>query len=241
MPGNIATRSGALLVAALVVTAAVPGLVGGTQTGEEPSFVVTLDADGSAEIAVTLTFDLTTDSERAAFEELRDNETAQAEARTKFRNRMESVAAAAQNETGREMSVEAASIELTTTDGGDTGIVVLSVTWTGLAAVENGRLVVTEPFASGFEPDRTFVVNWPDGHELDSATPSPDATSDTSATWDAGTDLDGFELAVAQPTPAATPTPTETETPADGGAPGFGVGIALVALLVAAILASRRR
>lgn len=42
------------------------------------------------------------------------------------------------------------------------------------------------------------------------------------------------------PTPTATPTPTPTETES-GGQPGFGIGVALVALLAVAGLARRRR
>jgi hypothetical protein len=43
---------------------------------------------------------------------------------------------------------------------------------------------VSEPFASGFEPDRTFAVTTPDGYAIVSAEPEPtthdgDATDDT--------------------------------------------------------------
>jgi PGF-CTERM protein len=45
-------------------------------------------------------------------------------------------------------------------------------------------------------------------------------------------------------TPTATPTPTEMETgsptPTEGGEPGFGAVVAPVALLAAALLATRR-
>lgn len=225
----------ALLIAALVAAVLAPApAAGAAPTGEEPSFVATLHADGSAAVALTYTFDLTTESERAAFEELRTNETAQAETVTRFRNRMETVAADAANATGRDMSVEEASIDLSTTGGGDTGVVVLSVTWNGLAAVEGDRLVVTEPFASGFEPDRPFTVRWPDGYELAYASPAPADATATSATWNAGTDLDGFSLTVAE-----SSTPPSTASPTEGSGPGFGVTAAFVAFAGATLLARR--
>lgn len=242
MKGDATTRAFALLVAVTIVVATAPAMAGAHANDAEPSFVVTVDADGSAEIDLTLTYDLTTDSEQEAFERLQNNQTARDAMRTRFRNRMEAVADDAENATGRTMAIQGASIDLSTTHGGATGVVVLSVTWTGLAAVEDGQLVVTEPFASGFEPDRTFVVKWPGAYELAEATPEPDTTTQGSATWEAGTDLQGFELTLARTTPTATET--GTESPADGGAPGFGTGIALVALvgaLLGAFLLTNRR
>ncbi len=44
----------------------------------------------------------------------------------------------------------------------------------------------------------------------------------------------------ATPTPTPTATPTPTPTPTSGGGPGFGAAVALVALLAAALLATRR-
>ncbi len=42
------------------------------------------------------------------------------------------------------------------------------------------------------------------------------------------------------PTDSPTPTPTDSPTPTEGGGPGFGAVVALVALLAAALLATRR-
>jgi len=239
-----------VLLAALVVCAAVGvGAAPAAAQSEEPTptFAVGLNADGSAELTLTLVYDLTTDSERQAFDELRSNETAQAETRTRFRNRMRAVAADAENETGREMSVEDAAISLEETGSGDFGVVNLSVTYVGLAAVEDGTLTVTEPFASGFEPDRRFAMTAPDGYAVGSATPSADTTGEARVVYDAGTDLSGFELTLEStgtPTPTETPVKTMANTDGgtdSGGQPGFGAVAALVALVGAALLATRRR
>ncbi len=218
-----------------------PTVAATTQAGEQPSFVVTLDEGGDAEFALTLTYDLTTDNEQAAFEELRTNETAQQELRDRFRNRIAGVAADAQNATGREMSVENPRIELSTTNGGETGIVVLRVTYVGLAATDGDALVVTEPFASGFQSDRLFVVRGPDGYTVEGVTPQPTATSDGAVQYAAGTSLDGFQVTF---TPA---TPTETEVPPEGGGdgatstgqPGFGTVAGLLAFVLVALVAAR--
>lgn len=225
-------RIGGLLLCMLLVSslAAAPAAA-----SEHPAeeFLVELDSEGNADVAVTYTYDLETDSEQAAFEELRTNESAQEERVTRLRNRMGSVAAAAANTTGREMSIEDASIDVSTTNGGDTGVVVLSVTWNSLAVVEGDRLVMTEPFASGFEPNRSFTVQWPDGYGAGDVAPAPATSTETSVTWDAGTELEGFSLTVTEPSANSGSSPT------DGTGAGFGV-IAVLAALAAVLLTTRR-
>lgn len=248
---DIAVRT---LLAVLVVCSAVGVAPAAAQSdGPTPTFGVDLAADGSAELTLTLVFNLSTDPERAAFDELRNNGTAQEETRIRFRNRMEAVAADARNETGREMSIEDAAIALEKTDSGDFGVVSLSVTYVGLAAVEDGTLTVTEPFASGFEPDRRFVVTAPGSWAIaaQQATPQPSGEGSLNrAVYEPGTDLSGFELVFEKGTPTATESPVRTmantdETPDpgtdSGGQPGFGAVAAVLALLAAGLVAVRRR
>lgn len=138
--------------------------------GEE-RFLVALDAEGDADVSVTYTYDLETEAERDAFEEPETNETVRERLSTRFENRMAGVAAAASNETGRSMAASGASISAASSDG--VGTVTLTVRWTNLAAVDGDRLVVTEPFASGVQPDRTFTVRAPDGDAIADASPDP--------------------------------------------------------------------
>lgn len=91
----------------------------------------------------------------------------------------------------------------------DTGIVALSVMWAGLAAREGDQLVLREPFASGFDPNRAFRVVGPDGYERATVRPSPTTQTQTSATWRAGMDIDGFEATFA---PAEGAHAAETDT-----------------------------
>ncbi|MFQ3319311.1 MAG: hypothetical protein ACI8UR_001515 [Natronomonas sp.] len=221
---------GVLLCVALVSSMAAAPVAASEHTSEE--FLVQLDAEGNADIAVTYTYDLETDSEQAAFDELRTNETAREEMATRFRNRMQSVADDAGNATGREMTVTDANVEVDSTDS--VGIITLSVTWENLAAVDGEQLTVTEPFASGFEPNRTFTVEMPENYEVASVTPEPTTTGGGTASWEAGTSLSGFEL-------VAEPTGEMGTGTSDGDGAGFGAAVAATALLGGALLARRGR
>lgn len=214
------------------------------QSTAEPAFIVEVQADGSAEVSVRSTFDLTTDAEQEAFRTLMDDEQAKQDATNRFLDRMRSVASDAENVTGREMRVTDGAIDLQRSADNETGIVTLSVTWEGLAAVDGETLVITEPFASGFTPERPFVIVPPDGYEITTASPEPNTRDDGRASWKSGTELSGLEVEIQ---PAETPTPTPTESPTDAepaqtdGQPGFGWLVALLALLGAAGLAARIR
>lgn len=235
-----------VLVGLLVAGAAVPA---SAQSSEGSSFVVALDEDGSAELTLTLAYDLEDDDQRAAFESLQDDASARDRVRTRFGNRLASVAADAENATDREMTVSDASVDLSTADGGSTGVVELSATYEGLAAVDDGRLTVTEPFASGFETDYRFELRGPEGYRLASVAPAPAAREDGTATWAAGADLSGFEATFA-------PQSSGMETTADGSGGtvaggstgdassgdgnGFGLVVALLAVVATGLVARRR-
>ncbi|QCC48233.1 DUF7345 domain-containing protein [Halobellus limi] len=216
---------------ALVVSVGVAPVTA-QQSAPEPALEIALHEDGSAAVTLVSTFDLTDDNESAAFEQLRDDEDARDRFRTAFAERMRSLAASAAEETGRTMSARDAELSLSTADR--TGVVEMSVVWHGLAAVRDDRVVLTEPFASGFDPDRTLRVSAPEGYALTSVSPSPDGSDDERAVWAAGTDLDGFSVTAS---PEGEPTATDTT---GSEAPGFGIAIALGAFLAAALLLVRR-
>lgn len=214
------------------------------QTGEE-RLLVELDEEGNADVSITIGYDLDNENEQAAFEELRDNETAGEETATRFENRMSAVAEDAGSATDREMSVSDAEVEFER--DGSVGQVTLSVAWSNLAAVDGDRLTVTEPFVSGFEPDRLFTLAAPEGYAVASVEPDPSSSDETTATWETGTELNNFEVVVA---PTDTAEESDEGTDADDGSPdegatddspGFGVVAGSLALLAAALLAARRR
>ena len=242
LAGQEGVRFKCVLVAlVLLVTAPVAATAGTAQSTDsisslpaEPAFVVNLDADGSARVTLVTTFDLTTDSERDAFEALRMNETARERRTDQFATRMHAITTRADNTTDRDMAIHDPAIAFTTKN--DTGIVGLSVTWDGLAAQEGDRLVLWEPFASGFDIDRPFTVVAPDGYELVTATPAPTTQQQNSATWSADTAFKGFKTTFA---PAEGGTTRDGRTKA--GVPGFGIGVATLAVLASTALLVLRR
>lgn len=189
-----------------------------------PAFAIRPQSDGSGQIHVTYAFDLTDDARAEAFEEIRTNETVKEAFEDRFRARLAVVAADAAERTGRDMAVQDVDLSVRTVD--QTGIVEISLTWDELAAVEGDRLVITEPFASGFESSRPVHLLVPDGYTVASATPDPTDRDSTRLTWEAGTNLGGFEIEL-EPSDA---TPVENGETDGGNGPGFGVVAALLAL-----------
>lgn len=190
---------------AAVARAVVVVLVAGTVAATVPAgavhesgdrLTVRLEADGDAEVIVEETFDLSVDEERAAFQRLEENATAREQRRERFADRLREAATAAGEATDREMAVSDPSIEVARTGEG-TGVLRLRARWTNLAAVESGEdgraLVVTEPFAGGFEMNRTLAVRGPDGFTRAGASPRPQVARKNVAMWGPGEDLDGFE------------------------------------------------
>lgn len=236
---DISRRLAALTLAVLLCLSVVAPVTTATAR-ETPSerFEVSLHEDGSADVTLSVTYDLDDENERDAFEQLKDDRQARERFETRFRDRMRGVARDAANATGREMAISNASVSLETV--GDTGVVELSVVWVGLAAVDGDRLTVREPFASGFESDRAFRLVAPDGYEVTGATPDPDRRDGATLTWEAGTSLDGFEATV-DGSDGGTDNGNGTADETAGDGPGFGVAATLVALAALVGLAARRQ
>ena len=220
-----------VLLAALCVLSAVPA-VAGAQSSTDPTseFVVSLAADGDAEVSLTLTYDLTSEAAHTAFERLRENGTARQQFADEYATSLDRVAKRTGERVGREMHV-----------------------WRGLATVDGERLVIAEPFGGEFAPDRRFVVRAPAGYAFTSVEPDATAHEASRVEWAPGVSLDGFRV-VASPDAVAAPTTADrartdatTDVPetdpgtssADGA--GFGVVVGILAVGLAVGLAARRR
>lgn len=193
-----------------------------------PAFEIRPQSDGSGQIHVIYAFDLTDDARAEAFEEIRTNETVKAAFEDRFRARLAVVAADAAERTGRDMAVQDVDLSVRTVH--QTGIVEISLTWDGLAAVDGDRLIITEPFASGYEPSRPVHLLVPDGYNVASVTPDPTDRDSKRLAWEAGTDLGGFEVKL-EPGDATTGELGETD---GGSGPGFGVITVLMAIVATA-------
>lgn len=226
-------------IVGLLVASAAPAVA-----SDHPGTVtVDVEADGDATVTISYRFDLTSTAEQQAFEELTTDEGARSDLVQRFEDRLSAVADASANATGREMAIT--DVAMTARTEGETGIVDIRATWTNIAAIDDTRLTVTEPFASGFETGRTVRIVGPEDATIASVSPSPDDRSGATLVWNGGTDLTELEAAFeVQDGPAGGETTAgggdeQTDT-TDGGGPGFGLAAALAALAGMALLARRR-
>lgn len=233
----LAISAGAADVAATKTEASTPNLP------SEDAFVVSVHADGDAEVSLVTAFNLTADAEKQAFQQFQRNETKRQDLRQRFAENLRNVVAEVDGRTERDMGIADSTVTVTTAENGTTGVVAVSVTWTNLAAERNGSLVVEEPFASGFQTERVFVVRAPDGYAFGDVTPTPDAGRDATATWTANGSLDGFHVAMEPTETDGDAGATTSDAAADGASgsmPGFGVVAAFAALIASGVLAARR-
>ncbi|MFC4544274.1 DUF4897 domain-containing protein [Halosolutus amylolyticus] len=233
--GVYASRLFAVVLVALLLTGSVAATADSASAidahsqGTDSAFVVALEDDGDATVTVVVTFDLTDEADRAAFQSLKENETKRSELEARTERRLQSVVAGVANETDREMAIEETRVSFETDDQTDRGIVSVSATWRGFAATEDGLLTIAEPFNSGFTADQAVVLQLPDGYALAEATPEPSERADGHVSWDANTSLEGYEAVI---------VPSDGADDGDSQ-PGFGLGAAAIA--IAGGVWSRRR
>lgn len=224
---NRPTTVGAVVL--ILVAAALFAAVGpvAADTAQEDRLELVVHDDGSAQLTLFLVYDLDDEQDADGFDSIADDEAAQDELRDRFEARMTTVAEDTSARVDRDVSVSGAEIDLERDDG--VGTVRLSITVTNLLAVDDGTLVLTEPFSSGFDVDGQFHVVVPDGHAVTDVHPSPTETDDQRLVWGPDVDLTGFELVL-----------TAEDDPTDG-IPGFGIGVALLGLLGVGVFLKRRR
>ncbi len=199
---------GGLLLSAGTGVAAEDGL-GSLQSGDVETDSVVLqaavDADGDATWTIDYRIRLEDENTTRAFESLqadiRNNST---EFERRFGDRMRSTVDAAENATGREMTVSNVTVSTRTTLDGQYGIVSYGFRWTGFAATADDRIVVGDALAGLFlDADTKLTFIWPEGYEVSSVEPAPDSRSDRSVTWQGPTDFgtDQPRLVVSTPGP----------------------------------------
>ena len=220
-----------LLGAVLAVTAAAGH--GGTHSqpqlsgSEDPPvrMVVDLRSDGNARWRVSTTFNLTTETERAAFEDLaqsfEDGETS-ALGLQAFRR----AGTNADAMTDREMSV--VGVERNATVGNGTGRLTVAFTWTNFARTNGDRLQVGDVLETGpdggtwlpgLDSGDTLVVRAPEGYGVAAASTAPERRENRSVlewtgpeTFEAG-DLQAEFTGQAALTPTPTPGPPGRSVP----------------------------
>ena len=231
---GVAPRTAVLLVAGLLLAslAGAPAVL--ANSGETADgLIVELRSDGSVEMILVLTYDLSDDDDADGFASIAEDESAQEELRDRFEKRMQLVAADTDDRLDRDVSVSGATIDLETDEAADIGTVTLSIEWEQLAAVEDDALVLTDPFASGFQTDQRMTVIAPEGYQFHSVDPDPTDLEDGEIRWGAGADLDGFEV-VMHAVDVDDEDNDADDREGDETLPGFGLFVGLVSLLAAA-------
>lgn len=204
--GRLALVAVVFLVVLVVIAAALlwPVLFPGPDpTVEEvptrDAFVVALGGDGDARVMSVRAYDLSNATERDAFERLAGDDAEQRAARDAFAREMRALAGRAEGRTGRSMRVRDPAILVERRN--ETGVVATSVVWENLATSHQGRLVVREPFAGGYDPGTPLLLQAPEDYTVTGASPGMDGYVDRTATWRPTSDLGDFRAVVAPSRP----------------------------------------
>lgn len=195
-------RGVACWVAGLLVVAAVaaPAAGAGAPTGpfgvaqeefdpDDVTLSAALDDDGSAAWSFNYRMELSTENETRAFEELQADVEANRSAYVdRFRARIASTVAAAENATGRNMSVENVSVQTRLQSGPEFadsyGFVVYTFEWTGFAATEGERIIAGDALEGFYLNNETSLrFSWPDAYAATDVDPVPDEETPTSVQW----------------------------------------------------------
>ena len=112
------------------------------------TFRIDLQADRSAEWTVTTEYELTTDDQQAAFDELAADFESGSAAGPDV-SLYENLAARTSEQTGREMAIE--DVDRSSSRDGEVGRLVLSFRWTGFLEADGERLVFDDAIAAGDE------------------------------------------------------------------------------------------
>lgn len=213
---------------------------------------VELDAEGGgADVVHVTSYNLSVDGERDTYESFVDNETAQDEWREMVAGELEDAAelgrgVTADDEFPLEMEIRDVRLETDEVDGH--GRIEVHARWENLAYWDDTRVVVVEPFASGYEPDRSVAIHGPDGYVRGTVNPAPSRAQHNSAVLTPETgDFSEFFVEFTDPEADESGNGDDGATegqPADTGLEGLGVflrALAIAALPLAALLLAVRR
>ncbi|MCD2199226.1 hypothetical protein LPA44_04835 [Halobacterium sp. KA-4] len=247
-------RGLACWVVGLLVVAAVAAPAAGTGAPDGPFGVaqefdpddVTLSAaleeDGSAAWSFKYRMELTTENETQAFEELQaDIEANRSRYVDRFRTRIESTVASAENVTGRNMSVENVSVrafQQTSAEFADSyGFVVYTFEWGGFAATDGEQIVAGDSLEGFYLNNETSLqFSWPDGYAATDVDPVPAKETATSVRWSGPADFGTDQPHLVIEPSDATGTTEPTETTAASSGESNVVLPALVGALVAVLV-----
>lgn len=198
---------------------------------------IELEDDGDANVSVRKQFPLETPEDRQAFGQLADEfEDGEASGELSI-DVFERIAADAENETDREMSITDVERSVETTNS--TGTVELSFHWKGFANAEGGEIEVGDVFViegetwlPSLSADQRFTITAPENYAVDTVTPETSVSGGEFA-WEGPMSFEAGELEVIL-------------IPSDRSSGGLsllsiGLGLGLVVAIVALVYSLSRR
>jgi hypothetical protein len=231
------------LCVALLILGSFTGTAAAVDESATGRLIVELEADGDANVVLTDEYDLTDAEQRTAFENVRNNETLRQRSGSRFREGMQSLSGAVNEEVDRELRV--GEVTVGTTVDGETGIVGYQSHWENLARVDGDRIVLSEPFSAYAGVDQELVVVAPEGGEFTSVSPQPHRAGEEVVGWSGGAALgEDFEVVATGPEGAAeeaTEEPTERFSDPDETYGGGPIALGVSALLLASLFVGRKR
>lgn len=237
-------RFGLVLAVVVLVSSAVAGTAGAAEASSNGQLVIELESNGDANAVFTDHYNLSNPSQRAVFEDAREDEALRNSAETQFREQMQAISDEASAGLDREIRVGVVQIGITI--DGNTGIVAYQYRWENLAVVEDDQVVLREPFSTYDRLDRDLVVLAPEGEKIVRASPQPQRQATDAVGWPGMTQFgEGFEVVT---TRSGEPVTTAADLGAishsgstsntHGGAP-LALGVSL--LLLVSLLVGRTR
>lgn len=241
---NPVVRFGLMLAVVVLVFGAVAGTAGAAETASNGQLVIELESNGDANAVFTDHYNLSNPSQRAVFEDAREDEALRASAETQFQEQMQAISDEASADLNREIRVSEVAIGITI--DGNTGIVAYQYRWENLAVVEDDQVVLREPFSTYDSLDRELVVIAPEGDEIVSATPQPQRRGDDAVSWPGFSQFgEGFEVVTTRSGDTVTTAAdlgaishSGSTSNKHGGAP-LALGVSL--LLLVSLLVGRTR
>ncbi|WP_232701405.1 helix-turn-helix transcriptional regulator [Halobacterium wangiae] len=243
---------GAAWVAGLLVLATVlsPAAVATTPDGalgmpqefdpDSVSLSASVQDDGDAEWTFTYRTRLTNDNETAAFESLQDDiRTNTSDYVGQFESRITATVDAAENSTGRQMSVEnvTVSTRVNSLNEESLGVVTYQFEWHGFAATEENAIAAGDALEGFYLDNETsLTMSWPDGYETAEIDPEGTAPQEDAVQWQGPLEFgDGQPSVVVVPSATATTETTNATTTTDGGEDDESGGGLLVPALGGAV------
>ena len=147
--------------------------------------VVSIAENGSAHWEIQYWTRLDDQNTTRAFESLqRDVEANPGNYSRQFAERMRSTVAAAENATGRQMSIENVSVRAEKRGPPQYGVITYSFQWEGFAAVQGDTIRVGDAIEGIFlDSDTRMIVKWPSDYRAVNVTPDADERRSNAVVW----------------------------------------------------------